>query len=144
MKAKGRKPDFVKVAGETVEGLYYDKGLNVYYYYTVDPTTNKKRKITRRNKAKAALDLYNYKLQQEETIKVKVPFDFGRPINTKLGIDPKGRTSIQRLIARNVATHKGNQVDLVEDIPAIKIPENAILESFVEMLDNNMGLVADE
>ena len=35
MRAKGKKANFVQVAGEAVEGLYYDKALDVYYYYTV-------------------------------------------------------------------------------------------------------------
>jgi hypothetical protein len=141
MKAKGRKPDFVKVAGETVEGLYYDKGLNVYYYYAIDPATNKKRKITRRNKAKAALDLYNYKLLQAEIEKIKVPFDFNS--NNKLGIDPEGRSSIRRKL-KKITNHREEQLTLYEDISAIKIPENAVLESFVEMLDNNPREISEK
>ena len=141
MRAKGKKADFVKVAGEAVEGLYYDKALNVYYFYTIDPTTKKRKKVTRRNKAKAALDLYNYNLQNSEVNNVKTPFDYD--IIPSVGVDPKGRTSIQKSI-RKVFTKDGKQVMLYEDISAARIPENVIIDSFVEILDANPRALSEK
>lgn len=142
MRAKGKKASFVQVAGEAVEGLYYDKALDVYYYYTIDPTTKKRKKVTRRNKAKAALELYNYSLQNSEVAKVKIPFDYD--IIPSVGVDPKGRTSIQKPLKEVFIKKDGTQVKLVQDIPAARVPENVIIESFVEMLDTNPRALSEK
>jgi hypothetical protein len=140
MKAKGKKANFVQVAGEAVEGLYFDKALNVYYYYTIDPTTKRKKKITRRNKAKAALGLYNYNLQKSEVAKVKIPFDYKRI--PSVGFDPKGLTFIEGPPKKVII--RGKEATLVEEIPATNVPENIIIESFVGMLDANPRAISEK
>ncbi len=133
MKAKGQKPNFVEVAGEIVEGLYYDKALKVYYYYIIEPTTKKRKKVTRRNKAKAALELYNYKLQTTDAEKVKIPHKF--IFSKKIGVDPENLTHIEGNTEKAII--QGKEVSITEMIPATQVPNNVIIQSFVDMLDEN-------
>jgi hypothetical protein len=123
MRAYGRKADFVEVAGEAIEGLYYDKALDVYYYYKTDPVTKKRKKITRRKKTKAALELYNYNLDQAEIDNVRLPVE--------------ERETTDTVATEKVVTVNGKKEIEYELHYAVNIPENIVLEKFVEMLDSN-------
>lgn len=142
MKAKGRKASFVQVAGEVVEGLYYDRGLNVYYYYIIEPTTKNKKKVTRRNKAKAALELYNYKLQTADQDFTKIVLD--SEDDTDNGITLKSKDSKAYIIPASMPDKE--QVEykdkdgfncLLTTNEVFNVPNNFIIERFVEMLDGN-------
>jgi hypothetical protein len=142
MKAKGKKPDFANVAGEDVEGLYSDKCLNVYYFYTIDPTTKKKNKVTRRNKAKAALDLYNYKLQFAGQDFTKVFLDTeddedgGKILKSsddKSYIIPAAMPDKEQVKFKD---KDGYECSIITN-EVFNVPNNFIIERFVEMLDVN-------
>ncbi len=142
MRAKGKKANFVQVAGEAVEGLYYDKALDVYYYYTIDPTTKRKRKVTRRNKAKAALELYNYKLQFAGQDSTKVFLDSEDDENggailkssdDKSYIIPAAMPDKEQVEYRD----KDGFNCLLSTDEVFNLPNNFIIERFVEMLDAN-------
>jgi len=121
--AKGRKAEWVEVAGEAVEGLYYDKGLNTYYFYIVDDR-GLKRKVTRRKKATAALELYNYKLSNEQVLKeTRVAYK-----DAKIDNRSKGNTAV-RLVLKG-SSHS-------DQYKVARIPESYIIEQFVELLDKN-------
>ena len=135
-KKSGITPSFVEVAGESVEGLYFDKGLNSYYFYVIDEITGRKRKITRRNKAKAALELYNYNIQKQEQKTVTFQTDKVEP-------------NIQQVYPLTW-NKKKRDFDLSEKpIDSIQIgfntrvPESYIFEQFVEMLDTNPRKVSE-
>ena len=156
MAKSGRKPKGVEVAGEKIEGLYYDKGLNVYYFYKVDEKTGKKTKLTRRKKTVAALELYNYNLQYYEQKKVKVF------VGREEAKSVHGQKTIQYLEWSKTEEYQ-NILDKYPDwkkggiqrklcdsesrkafaeyeksiIYTTNIPENIVIEKFVEMLDAN-------
>jgi hypothetical protein len=140
MKTKGKKPNFVQVAGEVVEGLYYDRALKVYYFYIIEPTTKKKKKVCRRNKAKAALELYNYKLQEAEIEKVKTPYEPN--IIKSVGVTPNNYTTIEGHTEKTVI--RGKEVTLTEHINALYMPQNVIIQSFVDMLDANPREISEK
>ncbi len=142
MKAKGRKANYVQVAGQVVEGLYYDRALNVYYFYVIDPTTKKKRKVTRRNKAKAALELYNYNLQIAGQDFTKVFLDSEDDADS--GVVFKSSDSKAYIVSSSMPDKE--QVEykdkdgfncLLTTDEVFSIPNNFIIERFVEMLDDN-------
>ena len=148
MKTKGVKPSFVQVAGEVVEGLYYDKALNVYYYYVIDPTTNKKKKITRRNKAKAALELYNYNLLTAEQDFTKIFFDSEDDRNGGVII----KSSDDKSYILPAAMPDREQVEYIDQDgerhtlstdEVFSISNDFVIERFVEILDATPREIAE-
>ncbi len=162
VKQRGFKPDWVDVAGEQVEGLYYDKALKVYYFYKIDPVTKKRSKVTRRKKAKAALELYNYKLESAEQDKVKLEIDDDevksiQSQKSKLTLEWSDTDKYHKIISKYPNwLHDKNQrkacdKELRESLFGFmknkyvntSIPENIIIEKFVEMLDANPREVSE-
>jgi len=148
MRTRGIRPNFVEVAGEAVEGLYYDRSLNVYYYYTIDPITKKRKKVTRRNKAKAALELYNYKLETAEQDFTKVFFD--SEDDRDGGALLKSSDDKSYILAASMPDKQ--QVEYIDadgckclltTDEVFNVPNDFIIERFVELLDASPREIAE-
>lgn len=148
MGRRGTKPTWVKVGGCDVEGLYEDKTNKVYYWFEEDPVTGKLKKNSRTNKSQAALALYRYNLKKQAQKTTKVFFDTEDDENGNF--ITKASSEDAYVVGAEIPKQEqviykgkeGNEVTL-RTYDTFHIPDNFIIERFVEMLDSNPRQMAE-
>ena len=142
MAKRGPNPKWVKVGGIEVEGLYEDKANKLCYWFEEDPVTGKQERKSRRNKSKAALDLYNYNLKKQAQKTTKIFID--SEDDEYNGFITKALSEDAYIVGGEISKREqvkykdrdGDEVTLRTD-EVYHIPDYFILERFVEMLDSN-------